>query len=108
MTNAPFAGEIAALAAAFIWAVATMIYARTGNRAPALFLNLVKGTIAVAMLSLTVLILGETCPDLTVSQWLWLTGSGVVGISIGDSAYFSAIRRVGPSQTLLVESLAPP
>ncbi|MGE4442524.1 MAG: DMT family transporter [Desulfomicrobium sp.] len=108
MINAPFAGEIAALAAAFIWAVATMIYARTGNRAPALFLNLVKGTIAVAMLSLTVLILGETCPDLTVSQWLWLTGSGIVGISVGDSAYFSAIKRVGPSQTLLVESLAPP
>ena len=108
MTSAPFAGEIAALAAAFIWAVATMIYARTGNQSPALFLNLVKGTIAVAMLSLTVLILGETCPDLTVSQWLWLAGSGIVGISIGDSAYFSAIKRVGPSQTLLVESLAPP
>ena len=55
----PFAGEIAALSAAFIWAVATMIYARTGNRAPALFLNLVKGTIAVAMLSVTILVLGD-------------------------------------------------
>ena len=108
MTTMPFAGEIAALAAALIWAVATMLYARTGNRAPALFLNLVKGTIAVAMLSLTVLVLGEKCPDLSTSQWLWLAGSGIVGISIGDSAYFSAIRRVGPSQTLLVESLAPP
>ena len=108
MTSSPFAGEIAALAAALIWAVATMLYARTGNRAPALFLNLVKGTIAVGMLSVTVLILGEKGPDLTASQWLWLAGSGVVGISIGDSAYFSAIRRVGPSQTLLVESLAPP
>lgn len=104
----PFAGEIAALSAAFIWAVATMIYARTGNRAPALFLNLVKGTIAVAMLSVTILVLGDAPPELTTSQWLWLAASGVVGISIGDSAYFSAIRRVGPSQTLLVESLAPP
>lgn len=104
----PFAGEIAALSAAFIWAVATIIYARTGNRAPALFLNLVKGTIAVAMLGMTVLVLGDAPPELSLSQWLWLAGSGVVGISIGDSAYFSAIKRIGPSQTLLVESLAPP
>ncbi len=104
----PFAGEIAALAAAFIWAVATIIYARTGNKAPALFLNLVKGTIAVGMLSLTILIFGDAPPELTPSQWLWLAGSGIIGISIGDSAYFSAIKRIGPSQTLLVESLAPP
>lgn len=108
MTTLPFAGEIAALLAALIWAVATMIYARTGNRAPALFLNLVKGSVAVAMLCLTVLALGEAPPRLTLSQWLWLAGSGIVGISIGDSAYFSAIKRIGPSQTLLVESLAPP
>lgn len=108
MTAMPFAGESAALAAAFIWAVATIIYARTGSRAPALFLNLVKGTIAVAMLTVTILVLGDAVPELSASQWLWLAGSGVVGISIGDSAYFSAIKRIGPSQTLLVESLAPP
>lgn len=104
----PFAGEVAALAAAFIWSVATFIYTRTGNRAPAVFLNLVKGAIAVAMLVATILVLGDAVPDLTASQWLWLAGSGVVGISVGDSAYFAAIKRVGPSQTLLIESLAPP
>lgn len=108
MMTMPFAGEIAALLAAFIWAVATTIYARTGNRAPAVFLNLVKGTIAVVMLGATILVLGDSPPDLTASEWLWLAGSGVIGISIGDSAYFSAIKRIGPSQTLLVESLAPP
>ena len=104
----PFAGEVAALAAAFIWSVATFIYTRTGSRAPAVFLNLVKGAIAVAMLAATILVLGEGVPDLTAAQWLWLAGSGIVGISVGDSAYFSAIKRVGPSQTLLIESLAPP
>ena len=108
MTTAPFAGEIAALSAAFIWAVATFLYARTGNQAPALFLNLIKGSLAVLMLGLTILVLGDAVPTLTASQWMWLAGSGVVGISIGDSAYFSAIKRVGPSQTLLIESLAPP
>lgn len=108
MTTAPFAGEIAALSAAFIWAVATFLYARTGNQAPALFLNLIKGSLAVLMLGLTILALGDAVPILTASQWMWLAGSGVVGISIGDSAYFSAIKRVGPSQTLLIESLAPP
>ncbi len=104
----PFAGETAALAAAFIWSVATFLYTRTGNRAPAVFLNLVKGAIAVAMLAATILALGDAVPDLTASQWMWLAGSGIVGISVGDSAYFASIKRVGPSQTLLIESLAPP
>lgn len=104
----PYAGECAALSAAFIWAMATMLYARTGSRAPAMFLNLVKGTVAVAMLGLTILALADPAPRLTASEWLWLAGSGLVGISIGDSAYFAAIKRIGPSQTLLVESLAPP
>jgi len=108
VTTLPFAGESAALLAAFIWAMATFLYARTGNRAPALFLNLVKGSIAVLMLGLTILVLDDAAPALSASQWLWLAGSGVVGISIGDSAYFASIKRIGPSQTLLVESLAPP
>jgi len=51
----------------------------------------------VAMLSLTVLVLGEKCPDLSASQWLWLAGSGIVGISIGDSAYFSNSPPLGAS-----------
>ena len=107
-TSLPFAGECAALLAALIWAMATFLYVRTGNRAPALLLNLVKGSLAVGMLTGTILILGENVPELAMTDWLWLAGSGVVGISIGDSAYFSAIKRIGPSQTLLIESLAPP
>lgn len=108
MTMFPFAGELTALAAAFVWATATMIYARMGSRIPAMFLNLIKGSIAVGFLTLTVLVLGDTPPELEPLDWMWLAGSGLVGISIGDSAYFAAIRRIGPAQTLLVESLAPP
>lgn len=104
----PFAGEVAALAAAFIWSTATFIFSRTGSRAPAVFLNLIRGALAVLMLAACVLLLGDAAPDLTATQWFWLAGSGVVGISIGDSAYFAAIKRIGPSQTLLIESLTPP
>lgn len=34
--------------------------------------------------------------------------SGVIGIAIGDSAYFAALKRIGANKTLLLESLAPP
>lgn len=37
-----------------------------------------------------------------------LAVSGVIGIAIGDSAYFAALKRIGPNKTLLLESLAPP
>jgi drug/metabolite transporter (DMT)-like permease len=34
--------------------------------------------------------------------------SGVIGIGLGDTAYFAAINRLGPRRALLLETLAPP
>ena len=49
--------------------------------------------------------MGDAPPELETRHWLWLAGSGLVGISIGDSVYFASIRRIGPAQTLLVDSV---
>ncbi|MFA0070210.1 DMT family transporter, partial [Vibrio breoganii] len=42
------------------------------------------------------------------NHFLILAISGVIGIAIGDSAYFAALKRIGANKTLLLESLAPP
>ncbi|MCX8024485.1 MAG: DMT family transporter, partial [Thermanaerothrix sp.] len=39
---------------------------------------------------------------------LWLGLSGLIGISVGDTAYLSAISELGPRRTLLLSILAPP
>jgi drug/metabolite transporter (DMT)-like permease len=50
----PFIGEVAALTAAGLWALASVIYGWLGQQISALALNVLKGCAAIAMLLLTI------------------------------------------------------
>ncbi|MBM0742896.1 DMT family transporter [Phormidium sp. CLA17] len=105
---ADFRGEIAALSAAFIWAAASVVYTGVGRQLPPLVLNLVKGLIAIALLLLTLLFFGKLLPSVSLVPLLLLLLSGVIGIGIGDTAYFAALNSLGASRALVLESLSPP
>ncbi len=102
-------GEVAALAAALAWAFASVLWARLGRETDEVTLNFLKCTLAAAALSLTLLILdGVGWPvGVSRSDLLWLAASGVAGLTLGDSAYFAALTRIGPRRALLVWALAP-
>jgi drug/metabolite transporter (DMT)-like permease len=103
-------GEIAALCAAIVWAVATLIYSQFSHRFSAMQLNIVKGVIASIMMLAVMPFLPQGLPTTQIEPLylVVLALSGVIGIAIGDSAYFAALKRIGPNKTLLLESLAPP
>lgn len=103
-----FWGEIAAIAAALVWAISTWLYSQTSHHFSALQMNIIKGVIASTMMLMVMPLL--PLPELHISpQYVGvLAVSGMVGIAIGDSAYFAALKRIGPNRTLLLESLAPP
>ncbi len=101
-------GEVAALTAAFLWAVSTVIFGRLGKSLSPLVLNLAKGCIAIALITLTLLIQQNLQPQLPRMAIFWLTLSGVVGIGLGDTAYFKSVNHLGARRALLMESLAPP
>ncbi|WOD38590.1 DMT family transporter [Nodosilinea sp. E11] len=101
-------GELAALMAAFLWAVATVMFGRLGKALSPLVLNLAKGAIALVLLALTLVLVGQNTAGLTPRAIGVLALSGVVGIGLGDTAYFAAINRLGPRRALLLETLAPP
>ena len=103
-----FRGEIAALAAAGLWAFATLLFGRLGKRLPPLVLNLVKGGIAIALICLTLLLRQQLRVDLPGPAVLLLLISGVIGIGLGDTAYFATVNDLGPRRALLMETLAPP
>lgn len=103
-----FKGEVAALCAAFLWAVSSVIYSRLGQRISPLALNLLKGAIAIALLILTLLLRGELLPAITPVPLCLLLLSGVLGIGIGDTAFFVALNCLGARRALLMETLAPP
>lgn len=101
-------GELAALTAACLWAVATVMFGRLGKALSPLVLNLAKGAIALILLALTLALVGQSPAGLDRLAVGILALSGVIGIGLGDTAYFAAINRLGPRRALLLETLAPP
>jgi len=102
------AGELAALGGAFLWAVASVIYTRVGRAVAPAEMNLLKNLVAMAMLGLTLLLVGQALPAASGPAVGLMLLSGVVGIGLGDTAYFETLNAVGPRRALLLETLAPP
>jgi drug/metabolite transporter (DMT)-like permease len=102
-------GELAALAAAACWAVASVMWTRLGQTFDEVALNFLKCTLAAGALAATLLVLdGRGWPaGLSRADLGWLALSGIAGLTIGDSAYFGALTRIGPRRTLLIWAMAP-
>ncbi|MBL1176226.1 DMT family transporter [Pantanalinema sp. GBBB05] len=103
-----FRGEFAALSAALIWAVASVIYTQLGRQLTPLMLNLAKGMIAIGLLILTLLLRSSLFPTVPLPAVGLLLLSGAIGIGFGDTAYFAALNHLGTRRALVLESLAPP
>ncbi|APR85706.1 Hypothetical protein A7982_11055 [Minicystis rosea] len=103
-------GEAAALGAAVCWAVGSHLFGRIGRGGdvPAGALNLGKCATAVVMFGVTGLVTsGKVMPSPPKQALPWLVASGVVGLAMGDSAYFGAMVTIGVRRALLLLSTAP-
>ena len=102
-------GELASLSAAACWAVASILWARLGRLHHPVALNLIKCTLSSLLLMATLWLLeGTPWPmGLGIADGLLLALSGLAGLGIGDSAYFSALVRLGARRALLVSTLTP-
>ncbi|MGQ4648361.1 EamA family transporter [Lyngbya aestuarii] len=107
-SSTDFKGELAALGAAFLWAVSTVVYGHLGRSYAPIILNLMKGVIAIALLLLTIFLNGTQLPLLNIKALGLLLLSGIIGIALGDTAYFETINCLGVRRALLMETLAPP
>ncbi len=101
-------GESAALGAASLWAVSSVIYGSLGREISPTYLNLFKGAIAITLLGLTLLVRGELFPAISTTNLCLLLLSGSIGIGLGDTAFFAALNCLGARRALLMETLAPP
>ncbi len=109
LSNSPvIIGGAAALIAALLWALAAVIFRKLGENIPPIELNLVKGCLAVTMMIVTSLVLREQLPLISGLTLFLLAMSGIIGIAVGDSAYFESLNQVGPRLALLLGVLSPP
>lgn len=103
-----YRGHIAALTAAFFWAISTTIWSHAGKQIPPLMLNLIKQVIALVFILVTLIIIQDySWQSEPYIIWLFVI-SGVIGLGIGDTLYFECINRIGPRLGLLLLFTAPP
>jgi drug/metabolite transporter (DMT)-like permease len=96
--------------AACCWAVGSHLFGRIGatTRLPAAAMNLGKCATAGVLFAVTSAALtGRLAPHLPPRALGWLALSGVVGLALGDEAYFRAILTIGVRRALLLLSMAP-
>ena len=103
-----FSGEVAALSAACLWSIASVIYSKLGATIPPLQLNLIKGIIAIGFFVFTILVTGELFPSIATLPMCLILLSGIIGISFGDTAFFITINSLGARRTLLIQTLTSP
>lgn len=102
-------GEFFALSSALVWALAVILFRRSGETLPAFELNLFKNFFGMVLLVPTILVVdGLQLPDFTASELLLVFVSGLIGIAVADTWYLKALNMMGASRTGIVSSLFSP
>lgn len=102
-------GEFFSVACAVCWALAVVLFRRSGESLPAFELNLFKNVLAAGLMVPTILVFhGPGLPGYSPGEWLIVIVSGVLGIAIADTWYLRALNLMGASRTGVVGMLFSP
>jgi len=102
-------GEFFALSSALVWALAVILFRRSGETLPAFELNLFKNTFGLILMVPTILLIdGLELPEYTSIELFLVLLSGVFGIAVADTWYLKALNTMGASRTGIVSSLFSP
>lgn len=109
MSHGTLPGEISCLSAAALWAFTVAMFRGPIDRFGARTVNLAKCAIASVLLALTLVALGRAgvLRAVPARELLLVGGSGLVGLTVGDTALFASVRALGPYRALLLQTLAP-
>jgi drug/metabolite transporter (DMT)-like permease len=100
-------GYFFALLAAAAWAVGSVLFARIGRGTSPLAMSMGKSVFAGVLLTATGAALGLGSFSAAPIAYVWLLASALAGITIGDTAYFGAIVRIGVPRAIILLSSAP-
>jgi drug/metabolite transporter (DMT)-like permease len=105
LDNPATLGKALALLAPVSWSFAIIMFRVTGLKIPPLALNLFKSVLALALFTLTILVLGrDFSGGATTRQINMLLVSGVIGIAVADTLFFMCLNRVGAGMQAIVNT----
>jgi len=104
-----FIGEIAGLATSFFFTMTAVIFTKTGRMVGSQATNQMRLLFAlIYLVVINIILFREPLPfSADSSRWVWLSLSGVIGLSLGDAFLFQSLVSVGPRLGSLLLSLAP-
>jgi drug/metabolite transporter (DMT)-like permease len=101
-------GLASSLGAAVVWSLSTSIYRKYGVGKSPIWLNLFKCIVALMCFSVILIIDSGGGGQADLRVHMVLAASGVVGVLLGDSAFFAALPYIGATMTSAIQCLAPP
>lgn len=109
METIPYIGEILSLLTAVFWAVAIILFKKSGETVHPLGLNLFKNALGFVLLLVTFFFFKEALIyHVPFKDYLLLMLSGAIGIGIGDSLLFYCLNLIGAGLTAIVDCLYSP
>ncbi len=98
-------GEFFAISAAVSWAIGVILFKKSGDSFSPVGLNLFKNAVGIVLFIPTIYLAGETLvPDQPLRSWMMLAVSGILGITIADTLFFMALKRLGAGLTAVVDT----
>lgn len=104
-----FLGELAAMGTSFCWAGGSILFAMAGRRIGSYNVNKLRIPIAVIFLTIALVVFHGTPFPTGINRHalIYLSLSGIVGLSIGDTFYFRSLVILGPRRGSLMMTLVP-
>ncbi|BBO70700.1 hypothetical protein DSCA_46300 [Desulfosarcina alkanivorans] len=99
-------GIVCSTGAALFWASAVIMFKKSGESFSPMALNLFKGVVTLILLVPTLWIAGVPLFPLRPSHdWMMFCISGVLGITLADTFFFMALKRLGAGLWAVVDCL---
>jgi len=109
MESIPYIGEILSLLTAIFWAVAVILFKKSGEKVHPLGLNLFKNAMGFLLLLVTLAVFKKALfHQVSLADYGLLMLSGAIGIGIGDTLLFACLNLIGAGLTAIVDCLYSP
>jgi drug/metabolite transporter (DMT)-like permease len=103
-----FVGPAAGIATSLLWTLTSLQFTEAGKRLGPVAVNAVRIVMAIVLHACVHRALtGRWIPEATAAQVGLLALSGIIGLSIGDQALFTAFVDIGPRLSMLIMTTAP-
>ena len=109
IVSSQYFGEISALIAAFCWSIAIIIFKSVSHILSPILITALKNTIALFLFIILFILFDIPFwySEFSVSDYLKLMISGLIGMGIGDILFIYALSKIGANRVAIINCFEP-